>query len=392
MPPSPSAHPASSTPWPQPSEEALNTSAALHARIVAEIVEHQGWMSFARYQECCLYTPHLGYYARCASPFGPEGDFVTAPELSGIFGKTLARQVAQIMDQSAAHILEAGAGSGRLAADILQALEALNALPERYAILELSAALRSRQEDTLREQVPHLLPRVVWLDRLPEQFSGCLLANELLDALPVHAFRQTSTAILERGIGCNEQGKLIGQERCAPPFLDAAVRALDIPPEQYPWEGEIGLAAAAWVAAWGTRLGQGALLLIDYGLPRHELLHPQRNGGTLRCHYRQRVHQDFFSSPGLSDITSHVDFSGVALAAHDAGLEILGYAPQASFLINCGLGEHLAASPPSVSTQGAVRILTAPGEMGELFKVLAVGRGIQKPLLGFVTGDRTHAL
>lgn len=380
------------TELPVPSADAQAASRALAARIADRIRAAGGWLPFVEFMDMALHLPGLGYYAGGSLKFGAAGDFVTAPELTPLFGQALARQVAQV----AGNVLEVGAGSGQLAADLLPALAALDALPERYEILELSGELRARQRQAIEAAVPHLADRVFWLDALPEQFSGCVVANELLDALPTHAvaWRAGSDGgLMERGVTLAGEG-FAWADRPATGALAAAMAAL---PVAAPYASEIGLAAHAWVAEWGRRLTRGALLLIDYGLPRHELYHPQRNHGTLRCHYRQRAHEDPFWWPGLSDITSHIDFTAVAEAGFAAGLDVLGYANQATFLINCGIGELLmerqrAGGEQALRANGAVQTLLAPGEMGELFKVIALGRGIDAPLLGFARGDKRHAL
>jgi len=387
-------------PLPTPSLEAQAASRELSARIAARIEAAGGWLPFVDYMDMALHLPGLGYYAGGSLKFGAAGDFVTAPELTPLFGQTLARQVAEILAVLPAPtiVLEVGAGSGRLAADMLLALEALDALPERYCILELSGELRARQRETIAAAAPHLAARVDWLDSLPERFSACIVANELLDALPTHAVAWRATGAMERGVVTAPEG-FAWAERPADGTLAAAMAAL---PVAAPYASEISLATRAWVAEWGRRLTHGALLLIDYGLPRHELYHPQRDSGTLRCHYRQRAHENPFWWPGLSDITSHVDFTAVAEAGFDAGLDVLGYTSQAAFLINCGIGELLGARQQSGGEQalranGAVQMLLAPGEMGELFKVIALGKGLgalgsAAPLLGFARGDRCHAL
>jgi SAM-dependent MidA family methyltransferase len=376
---------------PEPTEEAKESSRTLSRRIAAEIESSGGWISFARYMELALHCPGLGYYGGGAHKFGTSdegGDFVTAPELTPLFGRTLATQITQVTAASKPVVLEVGAGSGRLAADLVSALDV-----ERYLILELSGELRERQRKTIAAAAPERLDHVEWLDCLPENFSGCVIGNELLDAMPVHAVAWRETGIMERGVALSGDG-FTWAERPAPHALAEAAAAL---PVSAPFESEIGLAAASWVSEWGRRLDKGALLLIDYGLPRHEYYHPGRNRGTLRCHYRHRSHDDFFWWPGLSDITSHVDFTAIAEAGHEAGLDVLGYTNQASFLINCGLGEGLAArreedSRSALRAAGAVQMLISPNEMGELFKVIALGRGINEPLIGFVRGDRTHTL
>lgn len=382
------------TSLPTPSPDAQAASRALCARIAAEIADAGGWIPLARYMELALYEPGLGYYAGGSRKFGAEGDFVTAPELTPLFGRSLANQVAQVMDASAPVVLEAGAGSGRLAADLLNGLAALERTPTRYLILELSGELRARQRETIGREAPDLLGRVEWLDAMPEAFVGCVVANELLDAIPVHAVAWRGNGIFERGVACAEDGAFVWSEKPAGAALAGAAKAL---PVADPYSSEIGLAARAWTAEWGSRLARGAVILIDYGLPRHEYYHPQRNGGTLRCHYRHRAHDNPFWWPGLSDITTHVDFTAIAEAAHDAGLDVLGYTNQATFLMNCGIGNLLAERQAAGGEQaaramGAAQVLLAPGEMGELFKVIAVGRGIEAPLLGFLRGDRLHSL
>jgi SAM-dependent MidA family methyltransferase len=380
---------------PAPSADAAAASHTLTQIIAAEIAAGGGWMSFARYMELALYAPGLGYYSGGARKFGAEGDFLTAPELTPLFGQALAQQIAQILQASAPLVIEAGAGSGRLAADLLPALDALGALPERYCILELSGELRARQQATLAEHAPDYLDRVEWLDELPETFSGCLIGNEVLDAMPTHAVRWSEAGIEECGVGMVDE-RLIWAQRPVGVALRTAAEALAI---EVPYRSEISLAVRAWVGELSRRLDKGALLLLDYGLPRRELYLPQRDGGTVRCHYRHRAHDDPFWYPGLSDITSHVDFTAVAEAGFDAGLSVLGYTAQANFLINCGIGELLMAKVGSGGTadqaglkaQGAVNILLSPNEMGELFKVIALGKGMP-PLLGFLRGDRAHAL
>jgi SAM-dependent MidA family methyltransferase len=382
---------------PEPSADARAASEALSAIIAAEIAARGGWMPFARYMELALYAPGLGYYSGGSRKFGAEGDFLTAPELTPLYGQALARQVAQVLAASSPLVMEAGAGSGRLAADLLLALDALGCAPEHYRILELSGELRARQQATLNERAPQFAGRVEWLDELPERFSGCLIGNEVLDAMPTHGLRWNEEAqpeVFERGVSV-EQGRLTIAERPATAALLATAKAM---PVTAPYRSEISLAARAWVSELARRLERGAMLLIDYGLPRHELYHPQRDGGTLRCHYRHRVHEDPLWFPGLSDITSHVDFTTVAEAGFEAGLDVLGYTSQANFLINCGIGELLGpevgdgGTATDLRARGAVNVLISPNEMGELFKVIALGRGVPEPLLGFARSDRVHAL
>lgn len=382
---------------PVPSTEASAHSRTLAAAIARDIDACGGWISFARFMEMLLYQPGLGYYSAGARKFGAAGDFVTAPEMTAYFGRALARQCADVMAASAQHMLEVGAGSGRLAADLLCELERLDALPERYDILDLSADLRERQQATLAAAAPHLLSRVRWLDRLPANFSGVVVANELLDAMPAHVVAWREEGIFERGVELDRQGGFTWNERPASGALLAAAeeigRQCRLPPG---YESEISLAARAWTGEWGRRLQRGALLLIDYGFPRREFYHQQRGRGTLMCHYRHHAHPDPFFLPGLQDVTVHVDFTAIIAAADAAGLDMLGYASQGQFLLNCGILDLLAIESPGtpdyIRAAGAINKLLMPHEMGELFKVIAIGRGIDRPLRGFASGDQSRRL
>jgi SAM-dependent MidA family methyltransferase len=307
-----------------------------------------------------------------------------------------------IMTQSARQILEIGAGSGTLAVELLLELERLGSLPDEYRILELSGELRARQQAALRERAPQLLGRVAWLDTLPQKFSGLVLGNEVLDAMPasVVEWHESESAeipgIAERGVMLDDQGGFVWANRPAQGLLLQAAQGLGSE-GPYPYTSEIGLAASAWVAEWGQRLECGALLLIDYGFPRPEFYHPQRSNGTLMCHYRHHAHDDPFWWPGLNDITAHVDFTAIAEAGFEAGLDVLGYTSQANFLLDCGITEVLGRLPNDggkvyVGEARNVAKLLSPGEMGELFKVIALGRGLDRPLAGFITGDRLHTL
>jgi SAM-dependent MidA family methyltransferase len=379
---------------PQPDADAAESSRRLAALIATEIEQAGGWISFARYMEMALYAPGLGYYSGGARKFGTAGDFVTAPELSPLFAQTLAAQVEPILAASAPRLLEAGAGSGALAVGLLLALERRGALPERYEILELSGELRARQQDSIARGAAHLSGRVGWLDTLPESFSGVVVANELLDALPVNLVAWREDGVFERGVVLADGGFAWSERPAEGALLAVAQELTFVSP---PYVSEINLAARAWVAEWGRILQRGALLLIDYGFPQREYYHPQRAEGTLMCHYRHHAHGDPFWLPGLNDITAHVDFTAIAEAGHDAGLEVLGYTSQAQFLLNCGLAQLLEARQGDGATayaalaSGAQKLIS-PAEMGELFKVLALGKGIDAPLLGFASGDRLHAL
>lgn len=378
---------------PAPDPQAAAHSARLAAHIAQAIAAAGGWLPFARYMELALYAPGLGYYSGGAQKFGPAGDFVTAPELTPLFARSLARTVAPLMAASAPRIIEAGAGSGVLAADLLAELARFDGLPERYAILDLSGELRLRQAETLQARVPELAGRVDWLDRMPEAFSGVVIGNEVLDAMPVHLVSWQADGMRERGVMV-EDGRFAWSERPAGGALLQAAQRLPVRP---PYQSEINLAARAWVRQWGSILDRGALLLIDYGFPAVEYYHPQRDQGTLMCHYRHHAHGDPFHIPGLTDITAHVDFTAVAEAGLEGGLSLLGYTSQAQFLLASGLLELLAETGPTdqvayLRAASAVQKLTSPAEMGELFKVMALGRGVALPLAGFARGDRSHTL
>lgn len=379
---------------PEPTPEALDHSGQLRRHIEQAIEVAGGWLSFARYMELALYVPGLGYYAAGAGKFGASGDFVTAPEISSHFGRTLARQAEQVLSRTGGDILELGAGSGRLALDILGRLAEMNGLPGRYLILEVSPDLRQRQRDLFAAERPELLDRMVWLDRLPDRFNGLVLANEVLDALPVHLVRWGRAGIEERGVGLAGPELIWIDRAIASPLLKQVALAL---PAQAPgYISEINLAGPALIQTLADRLGQGLMLFLDYGFPRAEYYHPQRGGGTLMCHYRHHAHTDPFFLPGLQDITAHVDFSAIADAAQDAGMAVLGYANQATFLINCGLLDGLGGLDPRsreyLQAMSGIQKLLQPTEMGELFKVLAIGKNVPGPLLGFSLGDRLHSL
>jgi SAM-dependent MidA family methyltransferase len=378
---------------PSPSPEALAHTQALSRHIAEAIKQAGGWIDFARYMELALYAPGLGYYSAGAQKFGAAGDFVTAPELTPLFGRSLARQAAEVLAQTGGEVLELGAGSGRLALDLLRGLAEQDALPARYGILELSADLRARQRALFEREAPELLPRLHWLDALPEAFAGLVLGNEVLDALPVHLVQHRASGWFERGVTVNAEG-FGWQERplTQGPLFEAA-SAL---PVEGDYLTEIGLAAPALIRSLAAMLERGVLLFLDYGFPRAEYYHPQRHQGTLMCHYRHHAHADPFSLPGLTDITAHVDFTTVAEAGFDAGLSLMGYTSQAGFLINCGITDLLhgqsTTDPAYIKQAAALQKLMSPAEMGELFKVVALGRGLTQPLLGFVRGDRSHAL
>jgi SAM-dependent MidA family methyltransferase len=380
------------------SEEARH-SESLTGVIRAALAAAGGWLSFERFMELALYAPGLGYYSAGSWKLGAGGDFVTAPESSALFGRCLAHECAAVLAATGGGILELGAGSGALAATLLGALEAQGSLPERYAILEVSADLAARQRARLEALGPHLRARVVWLERLPDApFTGVILANEVADALPVRRFRLRGGALRELGVTQDAAGALTDAEREPDAVLADACRALlagrgEALPDGY--TSEVNLRLAPWIATLGECLGRGVLLLSDYGLPRAHYYHPQRAAGTLRCHFRQRAHDDPYVNLGLQDITAWVDFTRIAEAAADVGLAVSGFATQGAYLLALGL-ERLVAEMPDAAVQarlaGEARRLVMPEEMGEAFKVMALTRDYSAPLEGFALQDLRRLL
>lgn len=384
---------------PTPEAEALRHSQLLTEAIVAEIEQNGGRISFERYMAMALAHPGLGYYVSGSQKFGASGDFVTAPEISPLFSYCLARQCVEILaslDTSAEKaVLEFGAGTGIMAADILLEMEKLGELPQRYYILELSAELKQRQKETIQNKASHLVNCVEWIDKLPATgIYGVVLANEVLDAMPVHRFFKDATStslpsgeyyvVWDNGKFALSQG---------PVSSDQLLQVIDTLDEQLTdkYSSEVNLAANAWVSSVARVIEKGVALIIDYGFPRHEYYHPDRAQGTLMCHYRHRSHTDPFLYPGLQDITAHVDFSAVAEAANNAGLDILGYTSQAFFLLANHVEDYLhnldSASVDYLKLAQQLKTLTMPGEMGELFKVIALGKGYSKSLQGFSLKD-----
>lgn len=389
-------------PLPEPSAEAREHSEKTSALVRQEIEAAAGWIPFSRYMELALYAPGLGYYSAGMHKFGAAGDFVTAPEISALFGRTLARQAAQVLQLAAGNILEIGAGSGRLAFDLLTELDRLGRLPERYSILEVSADLRERQRQLLQPYAP----RVAWLDALPATFTGLVLGNEVLDAMPVHLVAWHEDGLYERGVSCENgafrwsERKLTGGEL----FNAAAKLAPTLTLPRNAGEGkesgmvsEISLAARGFIATLADMLEQGVILMLDYGFGESEYYHPQRHAGTLMCHTRHHAHDDPFYLPGLQDITAHVDFTAIATTGIAHGLNFLGYTSQAHFLLNCGITDLLAQAYPEQASaylplSSQTQKLLNPAEMGELFKVIALGKGIDAPLIGFARGDKSRML
>ncbi len=388
------------TSFPQPDSEAVAHSNALLSSIQALIAKEGGWINFAQLMDSALYTPGLGYYSGGAKKFGFDGDFVTASEISPLFSQTIARQVNQVLtalkvQNKQADILELGAGTGLFAKDLLLEMAKLDQLPTRYMILEVSAHLREVQHSSLKAALPNeLMNRVVWLDELPEHFDGLIFANEVLDALPVHIVKKTADGLAEMCVVSEDAGLAWQEKPALSSALKGFVAEIDL---MDGYTTEVCLAASGLVASLAGILQSGMLLMIDYGFSRDEYYHPQRNQGTLMCHYRHRAHGDPLVYLGLQDITAHVDFTRVAEAGVANGLELIGFVTQAQFLINAGIIELLASIPAEDSANylplvASAQKLLSPAEMGDLFKVIAFERNLDIPFIGFSSGDKSHTL
>jgi SAM-dependent MidA family methyltransferase len=380
-------------------DESAHSERLMH-RIRDAIEAARGWISFERYMEMALYEPGLGYYSAGATKFGGDGDFVTAPEISPLFSRCLANQCVEVLQSvSGGNILELGAGSGVMATDVLAELSRQERLPERYFILEVSADLRERQRALIQKRVPQLAERVEWLDRLPETFRGVLLANEVLDALPIQRFRIRGLHVNQLGVTW-QFGRLEWSEVHAEPALEGVVREIEFNlGEPFPdgYTSEINLRLTPWIAGIAAAMSEGVAFFIDYGLPRRQYYASGRREGTMLCHYRHRFHDDALINVGVQDIGAWVDFTSVAEAAVAAGMTVAGYTTQAHFLIGNGIEKFLA---PTTDDELASRLqlarqamlLTLPGEMGERFKVIGLAKGGPAALRGFATRDLAASL
>ena len=372
---------------PAPPPEAAAHSRKLAEHIATVILDEGGWIPFSRYMELALYSPGFGYYSAGSRKFGGEGDFVTAPEISPMFARCLAIQAAQVLERTQGDILELGPGSGLLAVDLYGELKDQGRAPPHYYLLEVSPDLRERQRALVAERFPQDLGRFVWIDRLPDKIRGLVIANEVLDVVPFSLVVRRHGELLERGVILSEAGFAWDDQ----PIPDGELKrraAAVLPPGDYGYLTEVGLASEALVRTLASNLEAGLALFIDYGFPEREFYHPQRSMGTLRCHYRHRFHGDPFFLPGLQDITAHVDFTAMAKAGEQGGAEVFGFTTQAYFLISCGLAVLVSGGDPNMTLSrlkatSAVHRLISPSEMGELFKVLAIGKGIDGPLQGF---------
>ncbi len=379
-------------------------SSAVSALIRERVAAAGGWIPFDRFMELALYAPGLGYYSAGSVKLGAGGDFVTAPEVSDLFSRCVAVQCAQVLADGG-QILELGAGTGRMAAVILESLAALGKLPAQYAILEVSADLAERQRQRLGALAREIRERVVWLDGLPQRpINGVILANEVLDALPCRRFTLRGGAVRELGVVAEDEpasGRSSGfveREAAADEELASAAAALlrELPaPLPAGYTSEICLRVAPWIAGVAACLDRGLMLTFDYGLPRAHYYHPQRTAGTLRCHFKQRVHDDPYINIGVQDITAWVDFTRVAEAAVDCGLDVAGFCTQAAFLLGTGVEQFVAVSTDTVEharLAGEARRLLLPGEMGEVFKVMALTRQCDIALQGFALQDLRQSL
>lgn len=353
-------------------------------------------LSFQAYMEMALFDPEYGYYTTHANILGLQGDFVTAPELTHLFGSSLATQIQSIFaDIADSSILELGAGSGRLCVDILKALDTVGKLPKVYFILELSGHLQAAQQALIMAQIPHLAAKVVWLSTWPSSFQGVVLANEVLDAMPVTRFCWTGEQVLESQIFWDEASASLKEQFIPSKNLGLIEQVKALHLSVAPYYSEINTWASSWLDGLWHALERGVVLLLDYGYPQQTYYHPDRYMGTLMCHQQQRAHHDFLYMPGEMDITSHVDFTQIAKSAFDLGFQILGYTNQASFLLANGILEHLAAIQDDMEYQvqaQRVKILLQSQEMGELFKVMALGKNYDLGLQGFSLQDRRVSL
>jgi SAM-dependent MidA family methyltransferase len=384
------------------SPDEIQHTERLRKAMTSEIAAAGGWISFERYMELALYAPGLGYYSAGARKLGAGGDFTTAPEVSSLFGACVAKQCAEVLSEfDHRNVLEVGAGTGRLAVDILSRLEGLGSLPAHYFILEVSGDLRERQRSLLSTALPHLIDRVRWLDVLPAPFDGVILANEVLDALPVARFRYTDGRYEELGVGFDGE-EFVSIARPAGPAMTESCRRL-VPHANEPsdsWDGYVSEYCPTlepWSASIAACLNRGAILWMDYGLPRAQYYLAERHEGTLLCHFRHRAHDDPFLHPGLQDITAWVDFTSLAEAARAAQFDVAGFTTQAFFLAGLGIDEEMRRIAGADANYFArlanqARQLMLPGEMGERFKAMAWQRGIDRPLSGFALQDLRHTL
>ena len=387
---------------PEPSEEAISHSQQILDVIKTSIQQADGRISFQQFMQTALFEPVLGYYRCGTEKFGAMGDFMTAPESSLLFGQCLVRFIQST--NTANNILEVGAGSGRLAVSILKALAAQSALPESYYILELSAELRERQRQNIQVELPEYIDQLVWLDALPDAFNGVVIANELLDAMPVTRFKLDNSQVFEEYVVCNEDELSFSYKPTSDQRLLARIEVLKQKTsiaETEPYHSEVNFIAQDWIRSLADGIESAVVLIIDYGYPRNAYYHLQRHMGTLMCHYQHRAHPDPLILTGIQDITAHIDFTAMADAALESGMEVVGFTTQAHFLLNLDLLGLLDARQQETGqaglrnyfqASGEVKRLTLPGEMGESFKVMAFSKNYQDDVAGFEQHDIRHLL
>ncbi len=385
---------------PPPDEESVEQSRLVAAHIHQKLINADGSISFAEYMHEVLYAQGLGYYASGTAKFGANGDFVTGPEISSLYGCVLATQFASLRSKLDSFcILELGAGSGELAVQLLRRLAVLDSLPEEYLILEISADLMDRQQVKLAAEIPDVIDRVRWVAQLPENFCGIVIANEVADAITVERFRIENSAVLQgRVVSSGESFNLVYE--AAPAFLEQLVHKIESDLSvslNHGFQSEVSPALHDWIKKIAASVEQGIILIIDYGATRREYYAPDRCNGWLQCHFRHHAHDNAFILPGIQDLTAWVDFSGLAEAAVAAGMEVVGYSDQANFLLNGGILNQLKdfsrlSHERQIELSGQVKRLTLPEEMGENFKFMGLSRGNIGPFPAFAGCDKTHHL
>lgn len=379
---------------PLPSPAAQQSSANLQTLLAEEIKKYGNWIPFSRFMELVLYAPQYGYYTGGSHKIGNDGDFITAPTLTPLFARTLARQLQELLPQTAGNIYEFGAGTGQLAADLLNNLS--NGI-NRYYIIEISPELAARQKDLIQTLAPQAAQKIVHLSALPETFDGIIIGNEVLDAMPVEIIRKDEGGSFEHVGVCLENDRFTYSARPLHDLQLSALASLYFPKISPPYTSELHPQQYAFIRTLASRLEHGCMIFIDYGFDAAQYYHPQRNQGTLIGHYRHHVIHNPFDFIGLADLTAHVNFTDIAQAGTDAGLDLIGYLPQSHFLLNLGITELLAQTgqPDSaayIREAAAVQKLIDQHEMGELFKVIAFGKNINIDWTGFCFGDICHKL
>jgi len=368
---------------------------AIHKAIGEQIVKEGGLVDFERFMSLALYAPGLGYYVNGAQKFGVGGDFITSPELSPLFGQSLANQIAEVFGAlEQPNVLEFGAGSGALAVSVLEQLEQLDCLPVRYQILELSAELQQRQHETIQQALPHLIERVEWLSHMPSSgWRGVVVANEVLDAMPVQRFRKSADQWQMQWVSYTDDAYQATWLDAIDDLLLKQLDALEARLGQFEdgYESEVNRHVDGWISALSQMIEQGAVILVDYGYPEATFYHPERSAGTLICHYQHKAYKDPLQRVGSQDITANVDFSAVAEAGVNHGFDLAGFTAQSFFLMNNGITELLNEDPMSdryIHQAQAMKQLTLPTEMGERFKVIAFSKGLDLAMRGFSVGDQ----